>query len=96
MRCYQMRAGTNTATVAAGDTLGFVAVSSITHFGPLQFYMAKVPESANVNSWEAAGNVWFKAGKIDAVQTQPMGSDAKTWPAYGESKLLLCSVELAD
>ncbi|KAF2726822.1 glycoside hydrolase family 61 protein-like protein [Polyplosphaeria fusca] len=85
MRCYQMRGGSGTATIAAGETLGFVAVSQITHFGPLQFYMAKVPESANINSWEAAGNVWFKVAKIDAIQTQPMGSDAKTWPAFGKS-----------
>ena len=83
MRCFQNRAGTATATVAAGDNLGFVAMSAVTHFGPVQFYMAKVPDSANINTWEASGNVWFKAGSISAVQgSGPLTSDAKTWPAY--------------
>jgi hypothetical protein len=83
MRCFQNRAGTGTATVAAGATLGFVATSAVTHFGPVQFYMAKVPDSANINTWEASGNVWFKAGSISAVQgSGPLTSDEKTWPAY--------------
>ena len=34
MRCFQNRAGTGTATIAAGEKLGFVAMSSISHFGP--------------------------------------------------------------
>jgi hypothetical protein len=78
-----MKSGTGTATVAAGDTLGFVAAAQISHFGPLQFYMAKVPESADINTWEAAGNVWFKVKSIDAVKG-PTGytSDETTWPAY--------------
>ncbi|KAF1996382.1 lytic polysaccharide monooxygenase [Amniculicola lignicola CBS 123094] len=83
MRCYQMKAGTSTATVAAGDTLGFVAAAEVSHFGPVQFYMAKAPDSANLNTWEASGNVWFKAAKIDAVQGPGgLGSGESTWPAY--------------
>jgi hypothetical protein len=85
-----MRSGTGTATVAAGDTLGFVAAASISHFGPVQFYMAKVPEGQDVNTWEAAGNVWFKAAKIDAVPSANGGaltSDEMTWPAYSMSAL---------
>ncbi|KAI0179572.1 glycoside hydrolase family 61 protein [Hypoxylon sp. FL1284] len=85
MRCYQLRAGTATATVAAGDTLGFLAVSSITHFGPVQFYAARVPDGANVNTWEAAGNVWFKIGSISAVP--PLGSTESTWPAYNKEQV---------
>ncbi|KAK0734540.1 glycoside hydrolase [Lasiosphaeria miniovina] len=78
MRCFQNRPGTSTATITAGGTLGFIAASAVTHFGPVQFYMAKVPESADINTWEPAGNVWFKAASIDAVK-----SDAGwTWPAY--------------
>jgi hypothetical protein len=84
MRCFQNRPGTGTATVAAGDTLGFVAESSITHFGPVQFYMAKVPDGANINTWEAAGNVWFKAASISAVG-RPLTSGESTWPAYRKS-----------
>lgn len=29
MRCYQMKPGTSTATVAAGDTLGFQAAAQV-------------------------------------------------------------------
>lgn len=83
MRCFQMRAGTATATVVAGDKLGFVANAEVSHFGPVQFYMAKVPESANINTWEAAGNVWAKVASIDAIPN-PNGltSSKTTWPTY--------------
>ena len=67
--------------MAAGDTLGFVAAASISHFGPVQFYMAKVPDSADINTWEAAGNVWFKAASMRAVGS-PLTSGESTWPAY--------------
>ncbi|CAI6279713.1 unnamed protein product [Periconia digitata] len=88
MRCFQNRAGTGTASVAAGSVLGFVAMSSVTHFGPVQFYMARVPDSANINSWEPAGNVWFKVGSISAVKgSGPLTSDEKTWPAYNKDKV---------
>jgi hypothetical protein len=43
--------------------------------------MAKVPESADINTGEAAGNVWFKAASISAVGS-PLTSGATTWPAY--------------
>ncbi|OAG08675.1 uncharacterized protein CC84DRAFT_1085519, partial [Paraphaeosphaeria sporulosa] len=83
MRCYQNKAGTATATIAAGETLGFVANAMVSHFGPLQFYMARVPDSANINTWEASGNVWFKVASISAVQGNgPLTSDEQTWPAY--------------
>lgn len=86
MRCYQNRVGTATATIAAGERLGFVANAMVSHFGPLQFYMAKVPDSANINTWEATGNVWFKVSSIGAVQGNgPLTSDENTWPAYSMS-----------
>lgn len=83
MRCFQMRPGTATATVVAGDKLGFVANAEVSHFGPLQFYMAKVPEGANINTWDPAGNVWAKVAKIDAIPN-PKGltSSETTWPTY--------------
>ncbi|KAF2014477.1 lytic polysaccharide monooxygenase [Aaosphaeria arxii CBS 175.79] len=89
MRCFQNRPGTGTATVAAGDTLGFVALSQISHFGPVQFYMAKVPESADINTWEAAGNVWFKVAKIDARPGAggALTSGEDTWPAYKKTSV---------
>ncbi|KAF2471776.1 glycoside hydrolase family 61 protein-like protein [Lindgomyces ingoldianus] len=90
MRCFQNRIGSSTATVAAGDTLGFVAMAQISHFGPLQFYMAKVPDSADINTWEPSGSVWFKVAKIDAVPSANGGaltSDEKTWPAYKKTQV---------
>jgi hypothetical protein len=55
----------------------------VTHFGPVQFYMARAPAAADINTWEAAGNVWFKVGSISADASRgPLGSDTKTWPAY--------------
>ena len=77
LRCFQMRTGTGTATVAAGGTLGFVADQGVTHPGPLQFYMARIPDGKDINTWEATGNVWFKAASIDGI---PNGSEF-TWPA---------------
>ncbi|KAF2026142.1 hypothetical protein EK21DRAFT_74911 [Setomelanomma holmii] len=86
MRCFQNRAGTGTATVAAGSELDFVAAASINHFGPVQFHMAKIPDCADMNTWEAAGNVWFKAASISAVGS-PLGSGTETWSAYQKSSV---------
>lgn len=77
MHCFQNRAGIGTATVTASETLGFVAAASISHFGPVQFYIAEVPDAADINMWEAAGNVWFKAASISAVGS-PLTSSAST------------------
>ncbi len=83
MRCFQMRTGTSTATVAAGDTMGFIANAVVGHFGPVLFYMAKAPDSADLNTWDAAGNVWFKVADLSAIQRPGcLTSDAATWPAY--------------
>src|SRR3569833_2052670 len=83
MRCFQMKAGTSTTTVAAGDTLGFIANALVGHFGPVLFYMARAPDSANLNTWDPAGDVWFKVAELSARQ-RPGGltSDAATWTAY--------------
>lgn len=78
MACFQMAPGKGVATIEAGGTLGFVANAAVTHFGPVQFYMAKVPEGADINSWNPTGNVWAKVGSISAVQ----GAGGWDWPAY--------------
>jgi len=87
IRCFQMRAGTGTASVAAGSTLGFVADQGVTHPGPVQFYMARVPEGANINTWEAAGKVWFKAGEMDGTPGGSSGGTSFNWPAYSIAPL---------
>lgn len=78
MRCFQMAPGQGTATIEAGGTLGFVANAEVTHFGPVQFYMAKVPEGEDINTWDPAGDVWAKVASISAVQT----AGTWEWPAY--------------
>jgi hypothetical protein len=62
IRCYELAPGTpsQTYTVNAGDSVGFTAVSSISHPGPLQFYMAKVPSGKTAATFDGAGAVWFK------------------------------------
>ncbi|OAA66542.1 glycoside hydrolase family 61 protein [Niveomyces insectorum RCEF 264] len=79
IRCFQMKPGTGFATVAAGGTLGFIADQTVTHPGPVQFYMARVPEGQNLNTYEATGSVWFKVGSIGAV---PGTGKALAWPTY--------------
>ncbi|KAF2856790.1 lytic polysaccharide monooxygenase [Plenodomus tracheiphilus IPT5] len=62
IRCYELSPGTasQTYTVNAGDTIGFTAASSISHPGPLQFYLAKVPAGKTAATFDGSGNVWFK------------------------------------
>ncbi|KAK0649970.1 glycoside hydrolase [Cercophora newfieldiana] len=80
LRCHQMRSGTTTATVVAGEKLGFVANAQVTHFGPVSFYMARAPDSADLNTWDGSGQVWAKVAVIDAVKS---GSGWE-WPAYNK------------
>jgi hypothetical protein len=90
IRCFQMKPGTGTATVTAGEKLGFIAMSSITHFGPVSFYMARVPDGSDINTWEAAGKVWFKVAEISAVSgAGGLTSGEATWPAYSTSHVSL-------
>lgn len=64
MKYFQMRPGISTATIAAGSKLGFIANSQVTHFGPISFYMAKMPAGADINNWDPSENFWFKAAVL--------------------------------
>jgi hypothetical protein len=82
IRCYELSPGTaapDTYEVKAGDTLGFTAKSSISHPGPLMFYMAKVPEGKTAATWDGAGDVWFKIYE----QGASIGSGGMTWASQG-------------
>ena len=81
IRCFQMRAGSGSATVAAGNKVGFMADQGVTHPGPVQFYMAKVPEGKDINTFEATGNIWFKVASINGVNPDGKTSGF-TWPTY--------------
>lgn len=63
MRCGgedKMPSNATTASVAAGSTVGFTAEGTVSHPGPLQFYMARAPGGRDIASWDGSGQVWFK------------------------------------
>jgi hypothetical protein len=85
IRCYELSPGTASQTyeVQAGDTVGFTAQSSISHPGPLQFYLAKVPEGKTAATWDGAGQVWFKIFE----QGASISSGGMTWASQGKSQV---------
>jgi len=85
IRCYELSPGTGVSTyeVAAGATLGFTAVTSVSHPGTLQFYMAKVPEGKTAANWDGSGNVWFKIFE----QGPTISGGQLSWPSSGASKV---------
>jgi len=83
IRCYELSPGTGasggTYEVAAGSSIGFTAVSSISHPGTLQFYMAKVPSGQTAATWDGSGNVWFKIFEQGPV----ISGGTLSWPSNG-------------
>jgi len=57
--------GTETITVAAGDTVAFTSDVAVYHDGPISFYMAKAPTTAA--AFDGSGQVWFKIKDIGPV-----------------------------
>lgn len=82
IRCYELAPGTASQTyeVKAGDTVGFTAQTTISHPGPLMFYMAKVPEGKTAATWDGSGNVWFKIYE----QGASISSAGMTWASQGK------------
>jgi hypothetical protein len=83
IRCYELSPGTGaqgTYEVAAGSTIGFTAQTSVSHPGPLQFYMAKVPEGKTAANWDGSGDVWFKIYE----QGPTISGGQLSWPSNGE------------
>lgn len=82
IRCYELAPGTaaKTYTVSAGDTVGFTAAASISHPGPLQFYLAKVPEGKTAETFDGSGNVWFKVYSQGAT----FSGGSMTWASNGK------------
>ncbi|KAF2651646.1 lytic polysaccharide monooxygenase [Lophiostoma macrostomum CBS 122681] len=83
IRCYELSPGTGAETyeVKAGDTLGFTAKTTISHPGPLLFYMAKVPDGKTAADWDGSGDVWFKIFEQGAT----ISSAGMTWASSGKS-----------
>ncbi|KZM19661.1 hypothetical protein ST47_g8973 [Ascochyta rabiei] len=85
IRCYQLAPGTSakTYTVNAGDTVAFTAASSVSHPGPMQFYMAKVPSGQTAETWDGSGNAWFKIYQEEAITT----SSSISWASMGKTQI---------
>ncbi|KAL2116280.1 hypothetical protein VTJ04DRAFT_8447 [Mycothermus thermophilus] len=62
IRCFQSRhqAAPATLNVTAGSTVTYYANPNVYHPGPMAFYMARVPDGQDINSWTGEGAVWFK------------------------------------
>ncbi|KAF9009978.1 glycoside hydrolase family 61 protein [Cyathus striatus] len=80
-RCYtsQTSATAQTATIAAGSTLGINSDGNMYHPGVVNVYMAKAP--SNVTSWDGSGTVWFKVYQISAVTN---GGSSISFPAQNQ------------
>ena len=78
IRCYERNPGTGasgTYTVAAGSSIAYNAKASISHPGPMAFYIAKVPAGQTAASWDGKGQVWSKI-----YQDMPKLGGSMTWP----------------
>ena len=82
IRCFQSaHAGApGTLEVAAGSTITYGASPNVYHPGPMQFYLARVPDGESVSSWKGEGPVWFKI-----YHEQPNFGSQLTWPSNGKS-----------
>ncbi|KAK5657449.1 hypothetical protein OQA88_3021 [Cercophora sp. LCS_1] len=81
IRCYQRDAGRGapgTYNVTAGGTVAYNAKASISHPGPMAFYIAKVPAGETAASWDGSGKVWSKI-----YQDMPRIAGGMTWPSQG-------------
>jgi hypothetical protein len=82
IRCFQSSPAAAQASysVAAGSSVTYHANPNIYHPGPMQFYLARVPDGQSVNSWNGDGAVWFKV-----YHEQPNFGSQLTWPSNGKS-----------
>lgn len=80
IRCNEdpSRSLAGTLTVSAGTTVAFTS-DTISHPGPLQFYLAKAPAGQSVATWDGSGAVWFK---IYEENIEPTNNQI-TWPSLG-------------
>lgn len=83
IRCYERNPGTGASgiyAVTAGQTIKYNAKASISHPGPMSFYIAKVPSGQTAATWDGKGAVWTKI-----YQDMPkISSGGMTWPTQGE------------
>ncbi|KAK3684155.1 glycoside hydrolase [Podospora appendiculata] len=82
IRCFQstLTGAQATLNVTAGSSVTYGASPSIYHPGPMQFYLARVPDGQDVSTWKGDGAVWFKV-----YHEQPNFGAQLTWPSNGKS-----------
>ncbi|GAB1313668.1 hypothetical protein MFIFM68171_03878 [Madurella fahalii] len=82
IRCFQSShaAAPAVLNVTAGSSVTYTATPNIYHPGPMQFYLARVPDGQDINSWRGDGAVWFKV-----YHEQPNFGSQLTWPSNGKS-----------
>ncbi|KAK8159363.1 fungal cellulose binding domain-containing protein [Phyllosticta citrichinensis] len=86
IRCWTDSSVDHTAetySVAAGSKVGFTVDPDISHPGPLQFYMAKVPDGKTAAAWDGSGQVWFKI----FGQGPTINSTGLSWPSSGKKQV---------
>ncbi|TEA10687.1 Endo-beta-1,4-glucanase D [Colletotrichum sidae] len=84
--CYQLAPGGQGAKVldvAAGSTIGYNVKSSVSHPGPVNFYMAKAPSGTSIANFEGSGKVWFKIYNDGPTVT----SGGLIWPTSGKTTI---------
>ncbi|KAL2018993.1 hypothetical protein VTK56DRAFT_10218 [Thermocarpiscus australiensis] len=82
IRCFQANfsPAPDILNVTAGSTVTYYANNALYHPGPLQFYLARVPDGQNINSWAGDGAVWFKI-----YEDQASYGSQISWPSDGKS-----------
>jgi hypothetical protein len=83
IRCYERNPGQgapNIHPVQAGSSITYNAKASISHPGPMAFYIAKVPSGQTAATWDGKGQVWSKI-----YQDMPNLGGSMTWPTNGTS-----------
>lgn len=94
MRCYERNPGTGAPgimNVTAGSGISYNAKASISHPGPMAFYIAKVPAGQTAATWDGKGKVWSKI-----YQDKPTLGSSMNWPSQGSycfffsTSILIC------
>jgi hypothetical protein len=73
-----MQPGKSNVTVAAGSPVSVTIAPNIYHPGPFQSYLARVPDNADINTWDPTDAVWFRI-----YADQPTFGSQLTWPSNG-------------
>ncbi|KAF5335743.1 hypothetical protein D9611_009646 [Ephemerocybe angulata] len=90
---------TETVTVTAGSSIGFILDNTIYHQGPAAIYLGQVPSGSTAASWDGSGANWFKIAEFGATfnpfkfQVEGQNQVATTIPQSTPSGEYLIRVE---